>query len=134
MASIPPNLSSAYEATLATIQEDIDFSKKQAIVWGGVYYGTRILLIVLAGAAAFAAKFNGVGNTAAILSAIVSVGTGIETALKPSAKHKTHYVYNDLYTSLRLKALAIDSSSSAEIRAIQAELAQLDAKYQQEQF
>ncbi len=134
MASISPNLPAAYEATLATLLEDMNLTRQQAIIWEWVYYGTRILLIVLAGAAAYAAKFKGVSNTAAILSAIVSIGTGIETALKPSAKHKTHYVYNDLYTSLRLKALAIDSSNCAEVKAIQAELAQLDGKYQQEQF
>jgi hypothetical protein len=71
---------------------------------------------------------------AAIHLAVVSIGTGIETALKPSAKHKAHYVYSDLYTSLRLKALATDPANTAEVRAIQAELAQLDGKYQQEQF
>jgi hypothetical protein len=134
MAPIHPNLASAYEATLEKLQGYIDFSRQQTIVWGWVYYGTRILLIVLAGAAAYAAKYNGLGNTTAILSAIVSIGTGIETALKPGDKHKTHFVYNDLYSSLRLKALAVDSTNSAEVRALQAELAQVDEKYQREQF
>jgi hypothetical protein len=136
MASPSIGFPVAYSEALKTLQDDVDFAKSQAIVWGSVYYVTRILLIVLAGWAAYEAKFvaNGVHNTAAILSAIVSIGTGIETALKPSAKHKTHFVYNDLYTSLRLRALAIDPNDAAAVQTLITEISQLDAKYQQEQF
>lgn len=101
---------------------------------GWVYYVSRILLIILAGGAALVAKSNQRGNATAILAGIVSIGTGIETALKPASKHKSHFVYTDSYIQFRLLALNVDPNDSKAVNALLKDKAQLDAKYQQEQF
>ncbi len=66
-------------------------------------------------------------HSAAVLSLLVAIGTGIDTWVKPADRWKTHYSYNDHYIARETELAGIRPTDLAALADFRQRLDALDS-------
>jgi hypothetical protein len=117
-----------YDNLTDRIAESIQFSRIRAKAYGWFYGSLRAAVITMSVCAAA----KGIGlleHSAAVLSLLVAIGTGIDTWIKPAGKWKTHYSYNDLYIARESELAGIGPADLTALNAFRQRLDSLDSDY-----
>jgi hypothetical protein len=68
-------------------------------------------------------------HSAAVLSLLVAIGTGIDTWVKSAGRWKTHYSYNDLYIARESELARISPTDLSALADFRQRLDALDSDY-----
>jgi hypothetical protein len=128
-----------YKVLEDRVEEYIQYSRKQAIVWAWIYRITRGLIIILStlvAAAIGGGKLqtvadshwisNGVVASAALVAAIL---TSLESWLKPGEIYQAHYRYNTYYIFQEAKLALIPTTDRDALAHFAEQLDNLDKQY-----
>jgi hypothetical protein len=75
-----------------------------------------------------------VGELQAYFALIVAILTSLDTWLKPGAKYRTHYEYDDEYRRLQNQILLLKPDDISKIESLRAELERVRERYRKALF